>query len=55
MNKINSKIFKEKMKDEEGGIASLCRLTKLYFLPKFFNLDVQALVLVFTNMRLLLS
>ena len=43
MNFTNSKILKEKMKDEEGGIITLCRLTKLYFLPKFCCLDVQVL------------
>ena len=29
------------MKDEEGGIIELCRLTKLNFLPKFCYLDAQ--------------
>ncbi len=44
MNKINSKILKEKTKDEEGVLARLRRLTKLGFLPKFWNLDIQALL-----------
>ena len=42
MDNTNGKILKEKMKDEEGRIASLFRLTKLYFLPKFCRVDVQA-------------
>ncbi len=44
MNFTNDKILKEKMKDEEGGIAKLRRLTKLYFLPKFCRLDVQVCI-----------
>jgi len=55
MNKVNFKILKEKMKDEEGGIASLCRLTKLNFLLKFLDLNVQAVFSVFINKRLFLS
>ncbi len=41
MNFTNSKILKEKMKDEEEGLIILSRLTKLNFLPKFCRLDVQ--------------
>ncbi len=43
MDYTNSIILKEKMKDEEEGIAKLRRLTKLLFLPKFCCLDVQVL------------
>jgi len=42
------------MKDEEGGIAKLRRLTKLHFLPKFCNLDVQAVGLCVCSERLFL-
>ncbi len=38
---MNGKILKEKIKDEEEGIITLCRLTKLDFLPKFCRADVQ--------------
>ncbi|MEI8338081.1 MAG: hypothetical protein WCF92_02965 [bacterium] len=47
MNDPRGKILKpahagvEKIKDEERGIASLCRQTKLSFLPKFCLLDGQ--------------
>ena len=48
MDKTKGKILKEKIKDEEGGIALLCRLTKLNFLPKFYLLDVQVLYFGFS-------
>jgi len=57
MNETNGKILKEKMKDEEGGIISLRRLTclpkprrrqaKLHFLPKFYRLGIQVISFVF--------
>ncbi len=54
MNKINSKISKEKIEDEEGVLAMLRRLTKLCFLPKFLSLDIQAKSLCIYYKRLFL-
>ncbi len=52
---MNSKILKEKMKDEEGGVASLRRLTKLNFLSKFLDSDVQVLISRIIYKRLFLK
>jgi hypothetical protein len=54
MNKIKAKILKEKIKDDERVIMVLWRIRKLDFLPKFWLLDVQAVLSSFYYKRLFL-
>lgn len=42
MDNPNVKILKENREDEEEDIALLWRPTKLFVLPKFGRLDIQA-------------